>query len=148
MNHELPKPALSRPTVGVGVVVVRQTGRGPEVLLIRRGKEPGLGIWSIPGGHQEFGETVRDAAAREVLEETGLVVANLRLIDVVDVYPRHPTDELKVHWTLIDFRADWAAGEAHAGSDAAAAEWVSPAALSTYGLWPETIRVIQAGLAL
>jgi ADP-ribose pyrophosphatase YjhB (NUDIX family) len=118
------------------------------VLLIRRGKEPGLGIWSIPGGHQEFGETVREAAIREVLEETGLAIANLRLIDVVDVFPRRPEDPIKVHWTLVDFRGDWVAGDPRPGSDAAAARWARPDEFSAYGLWDETMRVIREGLAL
>src|SRR5262245_18487700 len=115
MTSPAPTPATdAKPLVGAGVVILRQGGDGPEVLLIRRGKAPRMGEWSIPGGRLEPGETVREAAIREVHEETGLTVTDLRLIDVVDlIAPTH-------QWVLVDFRADWTAGEAVAGGDAAA----------------------------
>ncbi len=63
MSREYPE----KPMVGVGVVV----WRGAQFLLIRRGKPPRAGLWSLPGGLQELGETVRETAAREIREETG-----------------------------------------------------------------------------
>ncbi len=128
--------------MGAGVVILRGGAAGPQVLLIRRGKAPRLGEWSIPGGRQEPGETVREAAIREVQEETGLTVDNLRLIDVVDLIGSSH------QWVLVDFRADWTHGEAVAGGDAAAVQWVPLADLARYGLWSETVRVIEAGAAL
>ncbi len=133
-----------RPTVGAGVVILRAGATGPEVLLIQRGKPPRQGEWSIPGGRQEPGETVREAAIREVQEETALVVGDLRLIDVVDVVGGASGTQ----WVLVDFRADWTSGEAVAGGDAAAVQWVPLADLPRYGLWRETVRVIEAGAAL
>jgi ADP-ribose pyrophosphatase YjhB (NUDIX family) len=130
------------------VVIVRPGPAGPEVLLIRRGQPPRLGEWSIPGGRQELGETVRETAVREVLEETGLEIANLRLIDVVDAFGKHPDGTLRTQWVLVDFRADWVAGEPTAGGDAAAAAWVPVAKLGGYGLWSETVRVITEGVRL
>jgi ADP-ribose pyrophosphatase YjhB (NUDIX family) len=126
--------------VGVGVVVLK----GNEVLLIRRGRPPKQGEWSIPGGRQEFGETVRETALREVMEETGITAGNLRLLDVVDLVRPDGSG----HWTLVDFAADWVAGEPVAGDDAAAARWFAGADIDTLGLWSETVRIIRAALSL
>lgn len=133
-------PRESQPVVGVGVVVLK----GNAVLLIRRGRAPKQGEWSIPGGRQEFGETVRETALREVREETGITCADPRLVDVVDLI----RPDGQGHWTLVDFAADWVAGEPAAGDDAAEARWVPIAELETLGLWSETIRIIRAALTL
>ncbi|MBL8645457.1 MAG: NUDIX hydrolase [Rhodospirillaceae bacterium] len=142
----MPEPPLApqKPVVGVGVVIVK----GADVLLIRRGQPPREGEWSIPGGHQELGETVRETAVREVLEETGLTIANLRLVDVVDAFGKHPDGSLGTQWTLVDFRADWVSGEPKAGGDAAEAKWVPVARIGSLGLWTETVRVITAAAAM
>lgn len=132
--------AQTHSVVGVGVVVLK----GDHVLLIRRGQPPRQGEWSIPGGRHELGETVRETAVREVLEETGVSIANLALVDVVDVVAPPEERAQRISWTLIDFRADWAGGEPRAGGDAAAAEWVPLDRLDSLGLWSETIRVITA----
>jgi 8-oxo-dGTP diphosphatase len=144
---EPPVPANTRPTVGVGIVILRRVNGGDEVVLIKRAKPP-VGHWSIPGGHQELGETTREAAIREVFEETGLTVANPRLIDVVDVVRRGPDQAVTSHFTLVDFRADWVTGEPKAGDDAADARWVALTDLAQYRLWDETQRIISAALAM
>ncbi|MGE3334087.1 MAG: NUDIX hydrolase [Rhodospirillaceae bacterium] len=143
----VPSGEHERPSVGIGTVVLKRTGAGPEVLLIRRGKPPRMGEWSIPGGRQEWGETIRETAVREVQEETGITAINLRLIDVVDGITRS-AGAVTGHWTLVDFRADWGGGEPQAGDDATDAKWVPVSALPTYGLWSETQRIIDAALAL
>ena len=127
-----------RPIVGVGVVV----WRGDRVLLVRRGKEPNKGQWSIPGGAQHLGETVFQAGAREVLEETGLEVAVCGLVDVVDGIM---TEKGRVvyHYTLVDVVAESLAGEAVAADDAAAVGWYRLEELPALKLWSETERVIR-----
>lgn len=134
MSREYP----DRPFVGVGVVV----WRGPELLLIQRGKAPRYGSWSLPGGRQKLGETVREAAQREVKEETNLDVEITDLIDVVDSLTRDDDGRVRFHYTLVDFTAEWRAGEAVAGSDAAGVRWVDPSDLDPYELWDETRRII------
>jgi len=130
--------------VGVGIVIIK----GRDVLMIRRGQPPREGEWSIPGGKQELGETVRETAVREALEETGLTIANLRLIDVYDAFGKHPDGTLRTQWTLVDFRADWVAGEPKAGGDAAHAEWMAVERIRGLGLWSETVNAIEAALKM
>jgi len=137
-----------RPTIGVGVVVLRSGQNGPEVLLIRRGKPPRQGEWSIPGGKQEWGETLVEAAHRETWEETGVKIDGLRLIDVVDGLMRAGNGALTRHLTLVDYRADWIAGDVRAGDDAVDARWVPVAEIAAYKLWSETTRIILAGAAM
>jgi 8-oxo-dGTP diphosphatase len=128
-----------RPLVGVGAVVWRD-GR---VLLVRRGKAPRAGQWSLPGGAQKLGETVLEAARREVREETGLELERLELVTVVDLIERDDTERVRYHYTLIDVSADAAPGEAVAGSDAAEARWFEVRELEALGLWSETLRIIE-----
>lgn len=133
----------ARPFVGVGAVVFK----GARVLLVRRGRPPRKGLWSLPGGMQEVGETVFAAARREVLEETGLAVEVMELVDVVDSITRDAEDRARYHYTLVDVRAEWRAGEAVAGDDAEAVAWASLDDLAGYDLWAETERVIRLAAA-
>ena len=119
--------------------------KGPRVLLIRRGKAPRAGSWSLPGGRQRLGETVRETAAREVREETGVEAEVVALLDVVDSIQRDGDGRIAYHYTLVDFLAEWRTGEAAAGGDAAAVVWADSGDLDRYQLWDETVRVI--GLA-
>lgn len=130
-----------KPTVGVGVVILDRSPQGiVSVVLIKRGQPPRQGQWSIPGGKQEFGETVREAAVREVKEETGLDVELLGLVDVVDLIAPD------AHYTLVDFVARPLGGTLQAGSDAASAEWVAVADVPAMKLWDETERIINASV--
>lgn len=143
----VPSDERRKPAIGVGAVVLRRGPAGVEVLLIRRGTPPRAGEWSIPGGRQEWGETVRETAVREVMEETGVKVSGLRLLDVVDgIFRTHGA--VTGHWTLVDFRADWAEGEPRPGDDATDAVWAPVSDLACYGLWSETQRIIAAAVAL
>ncbi len=132
----------NRPLVGVGVVAVKD-GR---VLLIRRAKPPREGRWSLPGGRQRLGETVREAARRELREETGIEAAVTALLDVVDSITRDEEDAIAYHYTLVDFLAEWRDGTVRAGGDAAEAVWADPGDLAPYDLWDETLRLIAMGL--
>jgi ADP-ribose pyrophosphatase YjhB (NUDIX family) len=133
------------PCVGIGAVVFR----GDDVLLIRRGKPPRQGDWSIPGGLQELGETVFEAARREVLEETGVAIEPLMVIDVVDLIERNPTTgNVDLHYTLVDVLALWLSGEPRPGDDAADAAWVDLGRLASLRLWAETERIIRAAHVL
>jgi len=136
LNREYPE----RPTIGVGVVVLRAR----ETLLVRRSKPPRQGQWSLPGGLQELGETVFEAASREVAEETGVAVRALGLIDVIDLIERVPQSQsVRYHYTLVDVAACWESGEAKAATDAADVAWTDVDNLDRFQLWSETVRIIK-----
>ena len=125
--------------MAVGVVVWKDD----EVLLIRRAKPPRSGQWSIPGGAQELGETVRETAIREVKEETGLDIEVTDLIEVVDFIERDDAGGVSYHYTLVDWSAEWRSGEAMARDDVSDVMWADPAELERYGIWSETMRIIR-----
>ena len=128
------------PIVGVGAVIWNADN---HIVLIRRGTEPRLGEWSIPGGRVECGESLREAIIREVQEETGLDVEIENLIDVVDSITRDRTGAVLRYYVLIDFTARHVAGALRCGSDAAEAHWVPYGRIGEYALWTETRRIID-----
>ena len=132
----------NRPLIGVGVVVFK----GDRVLLIRRGKPPRQGQWSLPGGRPRLGERIEEAARREVAEEAGIEIAVGPLVDVVDSITRDDQGVVQYHYTLVDLLAEWCAGEAAAGHDATEIVWADPGDLAAYGLWKETERIIALAL--
>lgn len=134
-----PREYPERPWVGIGVVAFR----GDSVLLVRRGRPPRLGEWSLPGGAQRLGERAEEAARRELREETGIEAGPLRLLAVVDAITREgPGERPRFHYTIIDYAARWAAGDAAPGGDVTEIAWAAPDDLPRFALWPETIRVI------
>lgn len=133
-----------RPWVGIGVVAFD----GDRVLLVRRGRAPRLGQWSLPGGAQQLGETTEAAARRELLEEAGIAVGKLTLAAVIDAVSRDEAGGVRFHYTIIDYAARWVGGVACAGDDAAAVAWAAPDALGAYGLTAETLAVIERARTL
>ena len=116
-------PPYPRPGVSAAVF------RGGRVLIVERSKPPLTGLWSLPGGHIEPGEPARDAALREIKEETGIDAQLKGVADVVDVILRHDDGTLRAHYVLTVFYGIWLAGEAKAASDCAKAQWIEPARL-------------------
>lgn len=137
MKREYPES----PLVGVGAVVIHQD----RVLLIKRGKAPQLGEWSLPGGALELGELVTDGVKREVREETGLLVNPVHLLGVYDRLIRDEDCRILYHYVLIDFLCRLISGEARAASDCAEAEWFSQRHLSDLSLSQDTLGVINLG---
>ena len=133
-----------RPYVGVGVIVFRDH----EVLLIQRNKEPNKGQWSIPGGRQMLGETAAEAARRELLEETGVKVDRLLLVDVVDAIIPDVEGKIKYHYTLVDYMGQLQSGECRPGDDAKEVRWVRLNELSSYSLLEKTMNIIQKAAAM
>jgi len=135
----------SHPRVGVGVVLFRRS----SVLLIRRATPPRIGQWSLPGGGQELGETVEQAARRELLEETALTVEGaLTLVDVIDLVIPDDAGRVRFHYTLIDFAGFAGPGEAVAGGDSAAVAWTPLDTLDALPLWDATRAVIAKAVTL
>ena len=112
------------------------------MLLVRRGRAPALGEWSLPGGAQKLGETAVAAARREVREETGVEIGAAVLVAVVDSIHRDAAGRVEYHYTIVEYAAEWAAGEPVAGGDVTAAVWAELDGLGVYGLGDEMLRVI------
>lgn len=129
-----------RPWVGIGCVVFREDA----VLLVRRGKPPRIGTWSLPGGAQHVGETAEEAARRELREEAGIEVGAMAFALVVDAITPDDAGRTQYHYTIIDFAAHWQSGEARAGDDVSAVAWAMPDELVVYDLTPATHRAIAA----
>ena len=127
------------PICGVGIVCFKEE----HVLLVKRAKPPITWEWSIPGGRQELGETTREAGLRELLEETGIEARLLGLIDVIDTVRHDDSGRVQFHYTLVDYAAEWIAGEPFAADDVSDARWVPIADIEDHGLWSETVRVIR-----
>ncbi len=132
----------ARPLVGLGVVMLRPGPAGPSVLLVRRGKPPAAGAWSIPGGAQKLGELAEAGARRELLEEAGLRAGPLHLAAHVDSITRDAAGAVQYHYTILDFAALWAGGEPQQGGDVTDAAFVPLDKLAALGLWSEAHRVI------
>ena len=126
--------------VGVGAVVIHE-GR---VLLIRRGKEPLRGRWVVPGGTVELGETLEAALAREVLEETGLVVTPREVVTVFDRIERD-AGGVRYHYVIVDYLCDYVSGEPRAATDAEDVALVALADLPRYDLPPKALEVVLDG---
>lgn len=133
-----------KPVCGVGVVCLKDD----QVLLVKRAKPPITWQWSIPGGGQELGETTRDAALRELKEETGVDAELIGLIDVIDTVREDGEGRIRFHYTLVDFAAIWTSGEPLADDDVSDAQWVRLSDLENKGLWSETIRVIREAVMI
>jgi 8-oxo-dGTP diphosphatase len=128
-----------RPMIGVGVLI----RKGEEYLLIKRGSEPDKGLWSVPGGMVELGETVHEAAIREAEEETGLVVEIIEDLGVVDKIVRDEAGRVMYHFAIVDYLAEPVLGEMHHHDDALDARWVNPRDFRKYPMSPTLIDLFQ-----
>ena len=135
MNRKYP----DHPIVGVGGIIFQ----GDEVLLIQRGKEPGLGQWSIPGGVVRPGETLKEAVVREILEETHLEVEVVAMAKVLERIFRDSEGRIVYHYVLVDFLCRRVGGALRADSDARDARFVPLKDLPSYEVVSVTREVIR-----
>ena len=154
MSREYPK----RPIVAVGAVIVHPDAS--RVVLVKRGRPPLQGEWSIPGGVLELGETVAEGVVREALEETGLMVAAGEVIGVFDRILLNESESeaeaeseadagrIRYHYVLIDLLCRVVGGVLRAGGDAAEVRWAAPSEFSGLGLGEEARKVAEKALRL
>lgn len=132
------------PRVGVGAVVLD----GPRVLLVRRGKPPLAGKWSLPGGLVELGETTREAVRREIEEECGLRIQVGEVAGVLDRVIRDAQGRIRYHWVLVDYVAFPESGTLCAASDADEAQWVEVDQVERLDTTDGLMDMIRRALAL
>jgi len=131
-----------RPIAGVGGIVA-EDGR---VLLVKRGRAPLKGLWSIPGGALELGETVEEGVRRELREEAGVEVRVIELVEVFERITRDADGRVAYHYVLLDYLCERVSGTPRAGDDAAEAAWVSRAELPSLEMTSGTLPVIEKAL--
>jgi len=129
----------AHPRVAVGAIVFR----AGKVLLVRRGQPPAEGLWAIPGGSVELGESLQGAAEREVREETDITVRAGEPVYTFDMVERDAAGKVRFHYVIIDLKADYFGGEPRAGGDALEARWISPAELNRLPVSRTTKKLLQ-----
>jgi ADP-ribose pyrophosphatase len=127
------------PQVAVGAIVAHK-GR---VLLVHRSRPPSDGQWAIPGGRVELGESLREAAQREVLEETGITVRAGESVFAFDSIVRDPEGRVRFHYVIVDLMAEYVSGEVQAGDDAGDAAWLTAEELESFPVNRTTLEVLQ-----
>ena len=135
MKNEYP----DTPRVGVGAVVMKDE----RVLLVRRGVPPSEGLWAIPGGGLELGETMQAGAEREILEETGLRIKAGEPIYSFDFIQYDDEGNIRFHYVVVDLRADYIDGQPRGADDALEARWFSAAELLRVKVTQDTIRLLE-----
>ena len=114
------------------------------VLLVKRARAPSEGLWAVPGGKIELGETLQDAAEREVLEETGIRVRAGEAIYCFDTIERDQHGAIVFHYVIVDLVAEYVSGEPRAGDDALEAAWISPRAMDRLRVSEKTRYLLRS----
>jgi len=137
MSHSYP----TQPVPAVGAVVFKEQ----SVLLVRRGQPPNLDLWAIPGGCVRLGETLQEAAEREIWEETGIRIRAHRPIYFFDTIDRNEEGRVRYHYVIVDLLADYVEGWPTAGDDALEARWVTAAELDSLPVSAVTLDLLRGG---
>lgn len=132
-----------RPILGVGAVILE----GDRVVLVKRGHEPSKGEWSLPGGAVDVGETLEAAIAREVLEETCLIVQVGPRVEIVERIIRDAGGRVQYHFVVVDYLCRVVGGVLASASDAAAAEWAALDDLDRFAVSPTAVAVIRKAVS-
>jgi len=134
----------SRPYLAVSAAIIRDG----KVLIVRRARPPAHGVFTLPGGGVEAGETLREAVAREVLEETGLVIEPIALAGHREVIARDGDGKVERHFVILSFAARWLSGEVTLNEELAEAHWLVPAELAGLTTTEGLAEIVQAAFAL
>jgi len=126
------------PVVGVGALVEHNA----KVLLVKRGEPPYKGLWCIPGGKVHFGESLQEAAEREILEETGIVIKAGDPIFSFDIIDTANKDDM-IHYVVVDLIADYVSGEIRSGSDALEVAWVDIDNIENFTVQETTRQLLE-----
>jgi len=130
-------PAGPQPAVGVIVF------RDDKVLLVKRADPPGQGLWAIPGGRVNLGETLKETAKREVREETGIIISPKEPIYTFEVIERDDEGGIRFHYVIIDLLAEYLSGVPNPGTDAIEARWISSGELKELPVTKTTRQLLK-----
>ncbi|MGE0676890.1 NUDIX hydrolase [Pseudolabrys sp.] len=139
-----PRSYPDRPFLAVSAAIFRDG----KVLIVQRARSPGRGIYTLPGGGVELGETLEQAAVREVLEETGLTIAPVALAGHRDVVIRDPGGRVARHFVVICFAARWVAGEPAPNDELSEARWRDPAEIAGLKTTEGLAEIVAAAVNL
>ena len=142
MKNRLLKPKNDypdHPRVAVGAVVFKEE----QVLLVRRGQPPAEDLWAIPGGSVKIGETLQEAAEREIREETGIQIQAAKPIYTFDVIERDAAGKVRFHYVIVDLAADYVMGNPSPGDDAVEARWVSAEEIRKLKVSAATVKLLK-----
>lgn len=139
----MPREYPAHPIPAVGVVVVNDH----QVLLVQRGREPGLGRWTIPGGAIEVGETIHEAARREMREECGIEIEPGRLLQAFETITRDDAGRVRFHYVILDLLAAYVSGELAHADDVSGARWFGADELESVDVMPAAAKLVREVLA-
>jgi len=128
----------AHPRVAVGAVIFKDE----KILMVLRGKPPAENTWSIPGGCVELGETLQEAAKRETIEETGILILAREPVYTFDVIERDENGHVRFHYVIVDLAADYVSGEPRPGDDAVDVSWISPEDMKNYNVSAATRKLL------
>ena len=139
MNEQQGNSYPAKPVIGVGAIVQKNG----KILLVKRGVEPSLGLWAIPGGTLKLGESMRQCAERELLEETGITAKAEECVYVFDFVERDAQGKIKYHFVVVDFAAKYTSGEPQGADDALEARWFSSEELTKLAVAKNTLAALR-----
>ena len=129
----------NRPQVAVGAIVLQEG----QILLVLRGKAPNANQWAIPGGRQRIGETLQQAAEREIMEETGVAIRAGEVLYTTEFIQRDASGRIDYHYVIVDVDAEYLSGDPHAGDDALEARWVAFSELEQLPVNTSTLKALK-----
>jgi ADP-ribose pyrophosphatase YjhB (NUDIX family) len=134
----------TRPHLAVSAAIIRDG----KVLIVRRARPPARGVFTLPGGGVEAGETLQEAVIREVREETALEVAPIALAGYREVVARDASGKVERHFVILPFAARWISGEVALNEELAEAHWLAPDELAGLTTTEGLAEIVRAALAL
>lgn len=135
--HNAAYPHHPRPAVGAIVF------KDNKILLVKRGRPPAEGQWAIPGGNIKLGECLQNAAQREILEETGIVIKAGRPVYTFDAIIKDDEGKIQFHYVIVDLEAEFVSGEPLPGDDAEDVRWVTEEELAQLNVSPPTLKLLR-----
>lgn len=133
-----PRHYPEHPVPAVGAIVIHEG----KVLVVRRGQAPARGVWAVPGGRVELGESLREATEREVLEETGVEVRAGEPVWAFDSVIRDADERIRYHYVIVDYMAAYVAGDPHGRDDVTEARWMTPEELARHEVSAPTVELL------